>query len=294
MPARLLAVLDRLGGTQGVDFGLRFVLLLFVLSPTVVSDEWFFRFPLRSLAILALVAPPLLRDPRLWSAIAALMLAKSVRNWWTQDNHLFLLTWFCCAVALSLRTREPDRDAAWNARMLLGIAFAFAALWKALVSGEFVDGTYFEYTFLTDARFAHVAAIAGVPADVTRADLRAVATLAEPGGPASVVLRSGGWLGTMARLSALWTCAVELAIAVTCLAPSASPLSRARHSVLWVFALTTYAAVPVEQFGWTLLCLGAVSASTERGAVRAAYLLVALAVLAWDHVPIAGAVSALL
>lgn len=289
----VLDALDRAGGPRGLDLGLRVLLVLFVLSPTVLTEEWFFRFPLRGLAIAALVLPPLHRDPRLWGALAALMLAKTLRNWWTQDNHLFLLTWFSCGAALALFSRDPERETARNARLLLGIAFAFATLWKALASGEFLDGSYFEYTFLTDPRFAHVARVAGASADALQRDLQHVHALASTGGPSAVPLESGSAVGGFARAAAIWTCVIELAIAVTCLAPSASLLSRARHAALWAFAATTYFAVPVEQFGWTLMGLGAVAAAGERGAVRAGYVLAALLVLAYDNLPIATALVAL-
>jgi hypothetical protein len=61
---------------------------------------------------------------------------------WVADNHIYLLAYWCLVLFLVLNVPAPARQRALalNARWLIGLAFLFAILWKAVLSPDFVDG----------------------------------------------------------------------------------------------------------------------------------------------------------
>jgi len=271
-----------------VDVSARMVFALFLLSTWVTTDDWTFKLPLRVIAIAALVLPPLHRDPRLWAALAAVMVVKTLRHWFTQDNHIFLLTWFAVGMALSLRSTDPARAACRNARRLIGLSFLFAALWKGPLSGEFMNGSYFTYTFLTDFRFHGTARLfAGVPEEALQDNYAAAYQLG--GGTADAVVLHGlsPRLHVVALVAAWWTFAIESALAIVFLAPETwRRLHRARHALLLLFGATTYLVVDIETYGWSLMALGAAQSEPERPGLRALYLATGLLILAYDYMPL--------
>ena len=82
-------------------------------------------------AIAGLLVPGLHRDPRLWTLLTAAFVTKTGLHWWTQDNHLFLLTYWCIALWLVLCFVEPARRAAVlrpAAQILIGHSLGGAAV----------------------------------------------------------------------------------------------------------------------------------------------------------------------
>ena len=143
----LAAVLE----ADPLDPALRATLLIFLVGPNLLGVEWHNRLLLQSAAIAGLLVPGLARSATLWCVVAALMLLKTLDHWWMQDNHVFLLTWWCLAIAIGLLLRDADRIVAFNARALVGLSFLFAVVWKAFLSPDYLSGDYFHYAFLTDA-----------------------------------------------------------------------------------------------------------------------------------------------
>jgi hypothetical protein len=123
-----------------LDLVTRLTLVFLLLADWIVGVDRRFKLALRAVAIVGLIAPPLHRSRKLWLLLALLMGLRTVLNWWTQDNHVFLLTYWCLAVYLSLTTDEPAETLATNGRALIGLSFAFAALWKIVLSKDFLDG----------------------------------------------------------------------------------------------------------------------------------------------------------
>ena len=138
---------------SSMDLALRLSLLLFVISSWIVGYDWQWRYPLRALALTGLIIPGLYKNRGLWLLIAFTMFTKSIYNWWTQDNHIFLLTWWSLGVAIALHTAAPERAMATCGRLLVGLSFFFAVVWKVLLSPDFIDGSYFQFAFFTDRRF---------------------------------------------------------------------------------------------------------------------------------------------
>ncbi len=271
-----------------LDLVTRLTLVFFLLADWIVGADWRFTLPLRAIAIVGLIAPPFHRSRRLWLILALLMASRTVLNWWTQDNHVFLLTYWCLAVYLSLTTDEPAGTLAANGRQLIGLSFAFAALWKVVLSKDFLDGAYFHYTFLTDPRFQDFGAIFGGMSSAAYNEIaKALAQLGDSTGSVEAVhLPSTSMLVALAKLSAWWTAAIESALAAAFLLPRRLAVTQYRHALLLLFAWTTYLVATVATFGWILLTIGIGQCEPELRRTRFLYVATCVLVLAYDYLPL--------
>jgi hypothetical protein len=133
---------------------LRLTAVALLLRP---MGPWFVRPLLLRLAVVLVVSPRALRSGAVWGCVAALVAIRIVDDWPLADNHIYLLGYWTLAIALALRCPEPAGPLAYSSRRLLGFAFLFAVLWKALLSPDFLDGRFFRVTLLTDPRFGSAA-----------------------------------------------------------------------------------------------------------------------------------------
>ena len=262
-PERLRALQASIQDADTVDLACRLTLIMLALSDWVVGEEWLYKAPLRVLAVAGLVVPGLHRSRLLWAALAVLMVAKTLDNWWLQDNHVFLLTYWVIALAIARHLPAPHQPLRTCARLLLGWAFACATLWKVALSPDFMSGAYFHYTFITDPRFFNLAEIlGGADPEILHRNLAAIdrlfttqATVTELSAPTGVVL--------LAHVATWWTVCIEATIAIAFLWPPNHGPSRMRDVALLTFAATTYLVASVWTFGWTLLTLGGVSGRSD-------------------------------
>jgi hypothetical protein len=277
-----------------LDLVTRLTLVFLLLADWIVGGDWRFKLPpARSSTVGLAFAPAPQSQAQL--LLALLMAARTVFNW-TQDNHVFLLTYWCLAVYLWLTTDEPAETLAVNGRALIGLSFAFAALWKVVLSRDFLDGTYFHYTFLADPRFQDFGAIFG---GVSRASYneiaKGLAQLGDPTGSVEVVaLPSTSMLVALAKLSTWWTAGIESALAAVFLLPSRLAVTRYRHALLLLFAWTTYLVATVATFGWILMTIGVGQCEPERRRTRVLYVATCILVLAYDYLPLLSSVRSLI
>jgi hypothetical protein len=110
---------------------------------------------------------------------------------------------------------------ATNARLLIGFSFAFAVLWKGILSPDFMDGTYFHYTFLTDNRFQDFGLLFGGMEYADFAyDRQRLARLGNANAAIEFLnLRSSDQLALLATVITWWTLFIEGALAVLFLWP---------------------------------------------------------------------------
>jgi hypothetical protein len=251
------------------DGALRLTLLALLLQPV---GDWRIRPAVLLLAALGLLLPGRVRSPWLWAALATLAGLRVLLDWPMADNHAYLLCWWCLAITTSVLAADVPTALARNARLLLGLVFAFATLWKALLAPDFLDTTFFRVTLVTDGRFERAAtAIAGLSPDELSA-LRAFVSQ-HVDGPA-VAGEHPGQPERFRRTAAVatgWTLAIEGGLALAFLSPLGWRLSRWRDALLLLFALTTYPVAPVEGFGWLVLAQGFAQVEEGRSRVRAAY-----------------------
>jgi hypothetical protein len=258
------------GARSPVDLALRLTLVGLLLRPL---GDWPIRAPLLVLALFGLVWPRALRRPALWLALTALTGARVILDWELADNHAYLLAYWCLAIALALGGSDAQRDLATSGRLLVGLVFLFAVLWKGVLAPDFADGRFFGVNLILDPRFEPLARrVGGVdPAqlDALRAFLRTHADLAAPGSLAGPEIPQR--LMQLACALTFWTLAIESALAAAFLWPR---LARLRDPLLLIFCATTYPVIGIEDFGWLLLAMGVAQAEPQRSATRRAYVVV--------------------
>ena len=241
---------------------------------------------LLALAVLGLVLPSLSRRPWFWLALATLAATRVVSTWPLADNHAYLLAYWCLAVSIASREQDPRPTLAWSGRVLLGLVFTLAVLWKA-ISPDYLDGRFFRVTLVTDPRLASFAQIAG---GLDAAELRerrelltrhadgvSSADLAPP--LESARFRAVAWTATLATLAG------ETLLALAFLWPPGRGLSRFRDALLIAFCATTYLVAPVSGFGWLLIALGVAQTDPDRSRTRGAYVAVFGLVYLYREIP---------
>jgi hypothetical protein len=268
---RLARARDALARVDGFGLALRVSLLALLLD---VPIYWFQREPVVLVAGLGLVWPRAARSRVLWLLLFVFTAWPLFWNWPFSDNHDYLRALWCLAVLTSLACPDPRRALAWNGRMLIGLTFAFAVLWKALLSPDFRNGTFFRVTLLTDGRLRNLAVLAG---GMRYPDLDAYADALdgfqhEQRPWNARVLHEPAALGRLAIAATVFTLLVEGAVAVCFLWPWPRGPSRWRNGALLLFLVATYAFATVRGFGFLLAALGAAQCRREEPGARFAYV----------------------
>ena len=191
--------------------------------------EWYVRPAILALAMLALISPAALKRPWLWNALAVLIAVRIAGDWPLSDNHIYLLAYWCLAIGLASAAPLPAAALARGSRLLIGLAFAFAVIWKAVLAPDFLDGRFFRVTLLTDPRFEDAAVlIGGLSRDQIRANREALAAVAEgavPIEPPAIV--ETPQLRRLASVSTFGILFLESAVSIVMLLPTVSADARA-------------------------------------------------------------------
>jgi hypothetical protein len=272
------------GSLVNLETALRLTAIALLLRP---MGPWFVRPAILAAAALVLISPRALRTPAVWISISLLIALRIVDDWPLADNHIYLLAYWSLAIGLSLGASDPSGVLAFNSRSLLGLAFAFAVLWKAFLSPDFLDGRFFRVTLLTDPRFGEAAMlIGGLSSDDLERNRRALDPLphgAELLDPPPIV--EPARLRMLATMSTWGILFLEACVAMLMLLPVPSRFRILRHAAILAFCVVTYAFAPVAGFGWLLLVMGAAQADPEQLWLRRTYVAVFLVVLFYAEVP---------
>jgi len=253
------------------ELALRLTLIALVLHP--VGGESL-RFLVVGLAVAGLLSRTLVHRSVFWGAIAFLTGCRVLLDWPLPDNHAYLLSYWCLAIALSCCTEDRDRVLQVNGRWLIALVFGFATLWKLVLTPDFVDGTFFRVTFLTDPRFEGWTRLvgnlsfeqieAGRAALGRHVDGRTLEALA--------AATPSAWFESLAWLTTGWTLAIEFAITVAFSSPRGQGPSKFRDVLLILFCATTYAVATVDGFGWLLISMGVAQCEIDRVRTRVAFV----------------------
>ncbi len=251
-----------------LDLVPRLTLILLITHP--ISS----RSVLTVLCAAAILLPAFYRSAYFWLLVTGAMFAGVFTRWYEVDNHVYLMTYWCLALSLSLAGNNPRRALRINARLLVGLCFLFAAFWKG-ISDDFLSGEFFQHTLLTDARFKNFAGVAGgVSDEAFRENAKGLAQLADHNSRLeSIQLKGSPRLGSLSVALTWTTIGLEGLIALAFLCPSGYLLSRWRHALLVAFGLGTYALAPVVGFGWLLMVMGLAQCSQEQKRARAFYII---------------------
>jgi hypothetical protein len=258
----------------------RLTLLLLVLYGEPI---WQLKLPVIMAAATGLAFQNVLRARSFWLMLAILQTVTILPKAYTVDNHKLLMCYWTWVLALSVNARHT---LVFNARMLLGLCFALAVVWK-LYRGEFLDGSFLHFTLLTDHRFALFAKLVlGCPDAILDENRRLVGQVVAGALPAAQ-LRDVPHSEVVALALSYWTLLSEAAIAIMFVAGSVSTrISYMRNALLLQFVILTYSVASVIGFGWLVTIMGlAQTTDTERKSTVCyvlAFVLQQLFLVPWD------------
>jgi len=219
----------------------------------------------------------------LWLGLTILTGLRVVLDWPLPDNHAYLLFYWCLAVTLALSLGDPERLLSVNARLMIGLVFAFSVLWKLVLSPGFMNGTFFDVTMIADPRFEGFTRVAGgLTAEGYEALRGFVLGEFAPYDAADVPVIPPR-LAALSHFLTYWTIAIEAAVAVFFLLPPRLTASRMRDYLLIIFCVTTYAVANVDGFGWLLLAMGAAQMEEGRARVRLLYVAAFLLIIFYGY-----------
>lgn len=246
---------DEIGGMDPMDLAPRLTLALLTLH---AGQYWYIQVPMTVVCIAGFLLCSLYRSATYWVLLTGVMIWGNTVDWYEIDNHKYLMTYWCLAICCVLRHPDPAGSLALNARLLIGLCFTFATLWK-LLAPDYLSGSFFQATLLTDRRFRSVAEfVGGVPSSMLDWNQLMVGQLGRGAGIFDEVpLQSSPRLPALANGLTAWTFTIELLLAAAFLAPLRSRLSAWRNPLLLVFGVTTYAVANVVGYGWLLMAMGA-------------------------------------
>ncbi len=213
----------------------------------------------------AFVIPAVRRSGGFWLLVTGLRFYSQMPDSWSLiDNHQYLVTWWCLALGLVLFASDVERTMRVSARLLIGLCFLFATMWKVR-SPDFLNGDFFSWTFTTDSRLRDFAqAFLGFPEDGLTTNYQALRILNEGAIGATELLATGPRVRPMAIAVAWYTVLIEGAVAFLYLLPSKFQLTRFAPWVLLVFIITVYPIAPVVGFALTLLALSVAGDKSSR------------------------------
>jgi hypothetical protein len=275
------ASISLLTDVDGTVLGARLTCLTLLFVPV---GGWYLRPAVLVLAAAGLVFGDLCRSRWLWLALALLTGLRAALDWPLADNHAYLLAYWCSALAIAAWTGDLV-TLSRNARLLIGLTFAFAALQK-WTSPSYVNDVFFLTTFLLDDRFEDLVvlltSVSYEQIDAAREYLRSDYRSGPPVGDLPFELPWSFLL--LARVSTWWNLLDQALVAVAFLVSPASRLGRMRDPILLLFCFVTYAAAPVASFAWLLLSMG-VTQSEKAASVRYGYLAAFIVMVFYYEVP---------
>lgn len=244
--------------TQKLD---RFLVMTLLLAAFYFTNLTSFQLVLWSLVAGAFVfGPQTLRHWLLWASLCAVMAAATMQTYFLQGNDYFLILYLSLTALVALQFDRPLNVIRLNARLLIGIVFALATLWK-LTSESFLSGTFFVHTLLFDNRLAPIARTLG--------QLPAISYHANRDAWDNLDLINGFHVLTTPEIQVLAIVLTGLAllvegmIAVSFLLPFEA-CRRLRDPLLLAFFVGSYTLLPVPSFGMALATLGYAQATNPR------------------------------
>jgi hypothetical protein len=228
----------------------------------------------------------------LWMSLSALTAVRVIIDWPLADNHAYLLSYWCLAASLALMAKDTGKVLAFNGRLLIGLVFLFACIWKFAVSTDYAGGTFFQVTMITDDRFEGLARVAGGLDEQSYAELResVVQHLDAPPGHAVDMPEISIRFKYLAIAATVWNLVINAALAIIFLWPSGPRVNPLRHLTLLTYCVVTYAIATVDGFGWLLLAMGSAQTDLGQTRMRRAYIAVFVLILLYREIPWARAV----
>lgn len=246
----------------------RIELVTVMTSLVVMAHSLFTTDDVRTVLVFAaLVVPALRRFGPFWIGVAAFRFFSQVpQHWPSLDNHQHLITWWCLGLGCALMAPESEEAIRRLGRIMLGLCFLFAAIWK-IRSPDFLNGDFFTYTFATDSRLrAFAETFLGLPESAQRFNGDAQTLLQLGSAGSTELFTTGSRLHIASIITSWYTVFIEGSIAVCYLLPERFRAARWGHWALLLFIVTVYPIAPVVGFALILLTMSvAAHSASPRG-----------------------------
>jgi hypothetical protein len=228
--------------------------------------------PIRALCSVLLVLSTLTQSSSMWLLLTGSVAFGFLAEWYNIDNHKYLILYWSIACVISTRTGAPSDTLGKSAKWLIGLAFLSAVVAK-LLSSDYVDGSFFYWTFFTDGRLQPVTAeLSGVSFQDLRTTGEAIRLLGLYGGLGEELTLPDAPRVHALALALSWIgLVIEALIALLHLLPGRSS-PRCRHTVLMVFIAFTYILLPVTGFAFVLSVMGFAQCDAGDVKLKSAYI----------------------
>lgn len=252
---------------------LRLTLLLLLLYG---AQSPFLDVPLRVTCGLMLVFSSLSNVSYLWWFLCVVLIVGNGIEWYSIDNHKYLITYWTLACALSLGVSDGQEQYKYlrsSATMMVGLVFSFATLWK-VIGGEYHDGTFMHMTLLLDPRVSYATSmLSGMSLEELSAGREAAAFLGRaPVLDTPIPLQTASNVRVVALVLSWLTLMGEGAVAVLHLRGRQATYT-ARHTLLKLFIVLTYLLLPVIGFAVVLTVMGFAECDQDDDHGRLEYVL---------------------
>ena len=276
-------ILKKFGNIDFYNLALRLTLLDLILRPI---GSWEIRVPVLITAILGLVIPGLLKNPIIWFLLTGFTLSRVILDWPLSDNHAYLLFLWCFAIFISALKKDKILLSK-NARLMIGLVFVFAFIWKAFLSPDFLDKRFFSVNMIEDPRFSE---FTQVTCDISKDDLDYFRDYVKQHVDGNLVFAEVinfnlKCINKIAGFLTYYTIVLELLVALFFLIPKKISISKYRDYFLILFCISVYSVATVEGFGWLLIAMG-ISQSDNKKLPILLYILSFFIILFYREVPI--------
>lgn len=261
---------------------LRLTLLLFIFYGGIPSP--FLGTLLKILCGIMIIYTPLTTSGFMWIIISAIQVFYNVFYWVIFPNPHYLITYWSITCTVVVFSEDPESVMKWNAKILIGLCFLFAAAWK-LIGGDYLDGTLQHFVFLIDRRLENFSYLFGLGKDALAQNRALLGFLREaPGEGVGVTLKTTPGMHLFSVITSYWTILIESSIAVFFLLSRPKWSEKLRNLLLIVFVISTYFFFPVPSFAFIIALLGFAQCSNGMKKTRVTYLIL-LAILPLSTLP---------
>lgn len=257
-------------------------LLMFVLYGPF---NWFATPVYQIILLLSLIFPKVITSPITWVSIALVTGLSNFATWTSTDNHMWvMLYWslsFFIATVIYAKSREKARMLLrHNAIFMLVVIMGFSVVQKIL-SGDYLNGAFFEFALLTDHRFfllSHY--IGGLPVS----DFYSNIQMFQRDISTEFVLVGTATISKLALLVTYFVLIIEALIAGLLLLKK-QKYQTAAHICNFIFIAGVYIFAPVYAFGFLISILGISALKGNSPRFTLIYIVLIMLIILYDKVP---------
>lgn len=186
-------------------------------------------------------------------------------------NHKYIYAYFSILIAVVLFVKDKSENYfsifTESVRWIIGLVFLLATIGKFLAP-EFLDGSFFYFTTLTDPRFyGFTSTVVGISQDSLWESYFLFDSLIHTSNPSTTVtLESNSFLVKVSYFLSYWTIFIEGMIGISFLLPLKTFVSKYREWFLIIFVFTTYPIATVPGFAIILANLAFIQSRKENKA----------------------------